>query len=304
MINPLSISIISYNRANDLLALLQSIDNLENIRKIVDKVFILNNNSVEDYSNVEDYITNSDEPYYDYEKSDINLGVSAGRNKIFTKVKSDLLLEIDDDMVITQSEFLVNIINFFDNCDKNIGVLGFEVRYFANNEIQKNTLLHKKFEKYVKLSSFYTYYFAGGAHVFRMEAVKSELELYPKAFFYGMEEYDLGYRILDKGYKISYQNSIKILHKESPSGRLPSAEKLKNMWVNKTLVTYKYLPIYYTLSCTTLWAIHFLVHSKLDFRNFIKGSFELVKKMMQTNRTPIKASTLAYLKSVEARLTH
>ena len=64
-------------------------------------------------------------------------------------------------------------------------------------EMQVNAFPHKNFSSYLRDQDFFqTYYYAGGAHAIRRE-VLDRTGNYPVDFFYGMEEYDLSYRILD-----------------------------------------------------------------------------------------------------------
>ena len=77
--------------------------------------------------------------------------------------------------------------------------------------------------------------------------IKSEsldvVGLYPESFFYGMEEYDLSYRLIEAGYSIGYDPSVTVEHKESPAVRLGDHAKLRRRSVNNTVVAWRYLPV-------------------------------------------------------------
>ena len=89
-------------------------------------------------------------------------------------------------------------------------------------------LCHIKSLKNTKTDHFFeTYYYAGGAHAIKREVIE-KLGKYPGDFFYGMEEYDLAYRILDAGYSIVYSDKIVMLHKESPLGQKAQKRKASN----------------------------------------------------------------------------
>jgi Predicted glycosyltransferases len=87
---------------------------------------------------------------------------------------------------------------------------------------------------------------------------------YPTDFFYGMEEYDLSYRVLEAGYSIAYTDKVVMLHKESPLGRKPKKEKLQMMWVNKSKVAYRHLPKKYFYSTAFMWSLEYLKKNRLE----------------------------------------
>jgi GT2 family glycosyltransferase len=167
--------------------------------------------------------------------------------------------------------------------------------------MQVNALPHKKFEQYKNKSSFFTYFFAGGAHAIKRN-VLDEVGNLPEEFFYGMEEYDLSYRIIDKGYCIQYNNSIVMLHKESPLGRKPKHEKLRMMWVNKSKVAYRYLPKGYFITTAIMWSFQFLRETNFNVKGFFIGWKEVFQILSTEKRTPLKRSSLVYLENTEARL--
>jgi GT2 family glycosyltransferase len=117
-----------------------------------------------------------------------------------------------------------------------------------------------------------------------------------------MEEYDLSYRILEAGYSIVYSDKIVMLHKESPHGRTTKKEKLRMMWINKSKVAYRYLPIKYFRSTSVMWSLQYLRKTGFDLKGFFSGWKEIKKIRKNEKRTPISKSTLKYLEKVKARL--
>src|SRR5205823_9950514 len=125
---------------------------------------------------------------------------------------------------------------------------------------------------------------------------------YPEDFFYGMEEYDMSYRILNEGYSIVYSDKVVMLHKESPWGRKPKEEKIRMMWVNKSKVAYRYLPLKYYYSTALMWSLEYLRQSGFNMRGFFKGWKEIMNISSTETRKSIKKSTLDYLMKLKARL--
>lgn len=303
---PIGFIIITYNRCSDTLELLKNIAGLDQAAELLEEVILVNNASTDDYSEVKSYAANRDNSipikYYD---APSNLGVAKGRNYALSFSKAPYLIMIDDDAVLQNKDCLIQLLQEFNttNTERKKAIVSFKVLYYDTLAMQENALPHKQFADYKDKAFFETYYYAGGAHAIQRE-VFEKVGYYPEDFFYGMEEYDLSYRILDAGYSIVYSNKIIMLHKESPLGRKPKEEKIRMMWVNKSKVAWKYLPLPYFYTTAFLWSIQYLKLSGFSFQGFWKGwkSIAAMKKDTPTQR--IQGSTIAYLKKLKARLSY
>lgn len=301
---PISFIIITYNRCFDTLELLQNISSLTNASELLEDVIVVNNASTEDYSAVIEYIEDHDYLPFHYINAPTNLGVTKGRNFALQFAKGEICIFLDDDAILQNKDALVNTIQSFEQKGidgRPIAIVSFKVLYYQNLQMQVNALPHKQFEQYKNKSSFFTYYFAGGAHAIK-RTILNEVGNLPEEFFYGMEEYDLSYRLIDKGYCIKYDDSIVMLHKESPEGRKPKHEKLRMMWVNKSKVAYRYLPIGYFITTAFMWSLQFLKETNFNVSSFLKGWKEVFKIPTTEKRTPLNKSSLNYLAKTEARI--
>ncbi len=298
----MSFVIITYNRPADTLELLQNISELNRANELLQDVILVNNASSEDYSTVKQFHhPNLPLQYIDAPE---NLGVTRGRNFALQFAKSEIIIFLDDDAILQNADALENVVAAFKKPGYNnrpVGIVSFKVLYYDTLHMQVNALPHKQYEAYKDKPDFFTYYFAGGAHAIK-KSVLEEVGNLPPEFFYGMEEYDLSYRILDKGYSIKYENSIVMLHKESPLGRKPKSEKVRMMWVNKTKVAYRYLPKIYFYSTAIMWSLEYLKKTGFDINGWLKGWRQIFHISSTEKRTSIKSSTLLYLNEVEARL--
>lgn len=299
---PLSFIIITYNRPKDALELLQNISKLQDAAELLQDLVVVNNASTDDYSAVKNF-HNPDLPVL-YIEANENLGVTKGRNFALQYAKGETIIFLDDDAVLQNADALVNVLEAFkkpgfDN--RPVGIVSFKILYYDSLQMQVNGLPHKQFGKYKDKNEFFTYYFAGGAHAIKRNVLK-EVGNLPAEFFYGMEEYDLSYRILDNGYCIKYDSSIVMLHKESPLGRKPKSDKQRMMWVNKTKVAYRYLPKIYFYSTAIMWSIEYFLKVGFDLPGWFKGWKQVFRIPRKERRTKLKESTLEYLQKVEARL--
>ena len=299
---PLSFIIITYNRPADMLELMQNISGLEHSLDLLEEIIVVNNASTEDYSQVKDYASTSPLPFRYYDAPE-NLGVAKGRNFALQKGKAPLIIMLDDDAVLQNKACLVNLCAEFEknNTSRSKAIISFKVLYYDTVQMQVNALPHKRFEEYKNKDFFETYYYAGGAHAVKREVIE-KLGQYPDDFFYGMEEYDLAYRILDAGYSIVYSNKVVMLHKESPAGRKPKKEKLQMMWVNKSKVAWRYLPKKYFYSTAFMWSMQYLKETGFNLTGFWGGWKKILSISSAEKRTPVTQTTIDYLRKVKARL--
>ena len=299
----LSFIIITYNRPDDMLELARNISSLDHATDLLEEVIILNNASTDDYSAVKLFIEQHPHIPFRYFDAPENLGVAKGRNYALRKGTAPVVIMLDDDAVLQNKDALINILRDFEAAPGELprAIISFKVLYYDTLTMQVNALPHKRYEEYKEKSFFQTYFYAGGAHAVKREVIE-KLGYYPEDFFYGMEEYDLGYRILENGYSIVYSDKIVMLHKESPLGRKPKKDKLRMMWVNKTKVAFRYLPKKYFYSTAFMWSLQYLKETGWNLSGFIKGWQEIKNIPSIEKRKPLKRSTLNYLRSLKARL--
>lgn len=303
---PLSFVIITYNRPSDTLALLRNILTLNRAAELLEDVIVVNNASTESYETVKHFIAENSQVNFQYIDAPSNLGVAGGRNFAFKYARASIMILIDDDAELGNKDALENIVRLFEKHQKDerpLGIISFKVLYYENRQMQVNAFPHKRFEAYKDLSFFNTYYFAGGAHAIKKEVLE-KVGLYPEDFFYGMEEYDLSYRMLENGYSIAYTDGVIMLHKESPLGRNPKREKLLMLWINKSKVAFRYLPGKYFWSTAFMWSLQYLRHTGWHVGGFFKGWGMVFKIPRTEKKTPVSPKTLQYLKQTKARLSY
>lgn len=293
-----------------MLELLQNISQLDQAGELLQEVIVVNNASTEDYSKAKEFIKNTPNIPFCYFEVNENMGVARGRNFAIQKSSAPILIMLDDDSVLQHKAALKQTLLAFENkpadhpdINRETAIVSFKVLYYDSLEMQKNGLPHKKYNKYKDKHSFYTYFYSGGAHAIKKQVLE-QIGYYPEDFFYGMEEYDLGYRIIDKGYAIQYNDSIVMLHKESPLGRKPTSEKLMMMWVNKSKVAWRYLAKIYFYSTALLWSFQYLRITGFNLKQYFRAWKAIAAIPRTEKRKKISKATLAYLRKVEARLVY
>lgn len=299
----LSVIIITYNRPDDLLRLLKNIAGQEEADRLLDRVVIIDNASTVSYKSVTDFIDLQKLPFH-YIQSEENLGVARGRNKAISEVQSPVVITLDDDAYFKDTDALIKIDRLFGSeyaLQNKVGVYCFKVFWRDTADIQQSAFPHKKFNKYRKKDKFLTSYYIGCAHAILLEAYDSAGN-YPADFFYGMEEYDLGYRILDAGYKIAYDSSVSVAHFESPKGRVPDVKKIQMLWVNKSKMAYRNLPYRYFISISVMWSLQFLKKWPFAWKWWFEG-WKIIFSIPRTEkRKVVSKETLKYIREVGGRL--
>jgi GT2 family glycosyltransferase len=230
--------------------------------------------------------------------------VSRGRNRLMQEARGEYLLVLDDDIVFEATNSFAYMAHALDDeyyQSQRTAILTFRVLYFENRQPQVTAFPHKQFEKLKDEPRFLTYYFTGCCHLIRKSAL-AETGLYPTDFFYGMEEYDLSYRMIAKGYSLAYDAGATVLHKESPLGRQPNHKKLASQWVNKSKVAWRYLPARYFFSTAIAWSLQYLRQAFTRPADFLKGLGRIVQIPFKEKRQKVNTASLRYLRQVQARL--
>lgn len=286
-----------------MLALARNIAQLDQASELLEEVIVVNNHSTADYGEVAQYMQEASHIPFRYFVANENLGVSRGRNFAIRQGRAAILIMIDDDAEMLNRDCLLVLLKEFERSESQRprAVISFKVLYESTRALQLSAFPHKKALVRKDFEAFETYYFAGGAHAITRTSL-DQVGLYPEDFFYGMEEYDLSYRLLDAGFSISYSARVVMLHKESPLGRSPAAEKLQMMWVNKSKVAWRYLPWPYFFSTSLMWSIQFLLLTRFHLPGFLSGWWKICKIPLKETRRVIGKATRTYLASVQARL--
>lgn len=286
-----------------MLALVQNIATLDHADALLQEVIIVNNASTADYRSTKAFIAEHPEIPFKFIDASENLGVARGRNFAVSHSTGNYLIMLDDDAEMGNKDCLDILLQEFEQKggERETAILSFRVEYFDTRTIQKNAFPHKELERYKNLDRFDTYYFAGGAHAIRRDLFL-QMGGYPLDFFYGMEEYDLSYRLINAGYAIRYAGNVLMLHKESPLGRNTKKEKQAMLWINKSKVAWRYLPLKYFWSTTLLWSVEYLLKTKFDLSGWISSWGKVMQIRKNEKRNPIHADAMNYLRAVHARL--
>jgi len=300
----LSVLVVTFNRPDDLLELLESLAAQEGATEVLEEMLILDNGTSADYTQCWDFVSRHPELPIRVLRSDENVGAGAGKNILMREARSDTFLFLDDDVVFSTSRDLAAAATVLEKDffrDAKTGIVQLRVVYHDTKEPQRSAYPHKRRDPSPADTEFVTVFIAGGATLLKKEAL-DQAGLYPEGALYAMEEYDLGYRVIDAGYSIGYDPSVTIEHKESVAGRLPEHAKLRLQWVNKSVIAWRYLPRRYFVTTALMWSLEYVRRVRGHPGSYLRGWRDVARIPFVEQRKPIGPKALAYLRAVEARL--
>lgn len=231
---------------------------------------------------------------WQYVKLGFNKGVSA-RNDGANAARGEYMLFVDDDAFLNPE-----------------GVLDrYEAAFASNPDVAIVTARHIDHDtgKTPRASfphtdkslprdrPFKTFRFQGNGFAVRRAAFDA-IGPMSEDFFYGLEEIDYAYRVVDAGYEIYYEPGCWVVEHNDPGGRMPKKEVEEMRLTNKLIISFKYLPaIYLPLNFLLFSAyVFYLNRGRINvfrsFGNFLKWTRENPK-----GRKPIGRPALAYIES-------
>ncbi len=220
-----------------------------------------------------------------------NLGFTGGNNLGIKAAKGDYFFVVNNDTEVTE-DLLERLLEPFE-ADKSVGVVSPKIRYFHN----QNTLQYAGFTEINPLTgrnksigdkeedngqhntAGYTAYAHGAAMLLKREVVEKAGSL-ADIFFIYYEELDWSARIRRAGYKIYYQPTALIYHKESITMGKESA--LKAYYHNRNRVLFMrrnsssgqlaFFLFFFTFAVTPKTVLKYLVNGQFShMKNFFRG---------------------------------
>jgi len=286
--------IITFNRSDELAGCLANVTQQDYPHK---EILVVDNGSVDDTRKIVQH--NFPEIRYLYLEK--NLGVSGGRNHGTLAAQGEICIYLDDDARFTDPAATAKAVSCFVN-DGQLACLAFTI-----NNAFTDTEEYKAIPRVDKRQIDHDYectYFCGAGFALR-RAVFLELGMFWERFFYGGEELDYSYRLLDQGYKIMHSAAITISHREVQQARP------KGQWIyfnarNRCWLAWRNLPWPYAVSTTLLWWGHTfyisLRHGLFPF--FFRGMRDALIGLpgVWRGRKTIGRDTVMRLKTLSGRL--
>jgi GT2 family glycosyltransferase len=168
-----------------------------------------------------------------------NAGVAGGRNLATRLGEAEIVVSLDNDAVFVDPHVLTRVLERFDGDDK-LGAIGFQILNGQTGDLDLLCWGYPKAQMAMSDQSFVTTRFVGAGHAYRRSAFDRAVG-YDESLFFYWEEVDLSLQLINLGYKIIYDPSMKIYHNISPVRRFSwTGDRYFYMVRNRLYIEYKY----------------------------------------------------------------
>lgn len=161
-----------------------------------------------------------------------NAGAAGGKTVGLKHAIGAFVVQLDDDEAFSDNIVCERVISYFEEYPE-AGVLSFNILDPRTHQTAERTVPRR--DKLMLYQDTLCAYFLGGGCAFKAEVLREVGYYWEMLNPYGSEEFDLSYRILEKGYSILWCKDIPIYHFESqvarPQGRRTYFETRNRPWV-------------------------------------------------------------------------
>lgn len=197
-------------------------------------------------------------PHHQYLFSGGNKGVHA-RNDGFDAARGEYIVLLDDDVLVETPAMLDLFAARFAEDDR-LGAI--TIRKHVRGETRRRVDLIPHTAKDVDLTqTFLTFRFVGGCVAFRTACLRQVGGFLPD-FFYGLEEIELSYRIIDAGWRIRYDPAVSCEELEHPAGRDAKKRVQTQRLANKYIISYLRMPFPEVLVNAALFTPYLLIRQR------------------------------------------
>lgn len=241
-------------------------------------------------------------------RSEKQLGVAGGRNRLFQHATGDIFFVLDDDAVLQSPETLARLAQIFTQYTE-IGIVACKILEICNGvQIKKVPFPRKVLRRFpgIEEKAQLVSYFLGGAHGIRRQVIET-CGSYHSELMFGEEELDLAYRTIAYGWKIYYEPAIVVYHLPQPSvvgQENHQCTELFHHIKNRIYIVRRYLPMRYALVHLTVWL---WIYASMALRArcpmvLMKGIAAGIQLARRTPREVLNHTAMNYLRKHFGRL--
>lgn len=232
-------------------------------------------------------------------RSDANVGVTAGRNRLVEAATGNVLVFLDDDAVFLTPP-CVRLTEAF-GTDPRLGAVAFRV-----HRPGRDVSLEHPFRGEAAGASESARdcaYFVGCGYAVRRRA-HLDGGGYDDRFFYSTEEVDLSFRLLRDGWRLRYEPAIEVEHRPSPRGRDASSSVPGWRMRNRLLLVRAHLPAPLALVHAAVWGARTAVEAARDQSLGRWWRLTCDGVSMPVVRRPLGWATLAHAHRIGGRVLY
>lgn len=215
-----------------------------------------------------------------------NVGVSRGRNAGWAATTAEVVCFLDDDARFGSATVVADAVQRL-AVDPGLAVVSFRISDEEGRVVRKHIpMLGKRRPRRVARVTT----FLGGACAVRRGALEA-VGGFPEEFFYGLEETDLAWRLLDRGFDLLYAGDLEVIHPvvamSQRSGAIRHTARNRVLLARRRLpwvLAAVYLPVRMVLSLANL-------RSWRDLRSLV-GGYRSGFRDPAGDRQPMRWSTV------------
>lgn len=224
-----------------------------------------------------------------------NVGV-IGRNVGMARATGAIISLLDDDVFVQTADFPDILARLF-QADPKLGAVTIHKVLSDTNETRRDLIPHSR--KDVDMTRpFDTFRFVGGFVAIGRGAYDRVGGFSPE-FFYGSEEVEFSYRLIDDGWKILYSPEILAIELEHASGRAPEKAAQTMRLRNRYIMAWMHMPfpqIVFNYVLFTLY-IAYYARGQIDVPQAIGGFVSWLRRKDRPRRRPLSAAAVAYIRA-------
>jgi GT2 family glycosyltransferase len=229
-----------------------------------------------------------------YVKIGENIGVRARNNGAAVAEARFVLFVDDDDMLFPDDALVLYERAFREN--PSVAIVTARVIDQKTGDTPRKVFPHTN-KRLPHGMSRKTFRFQGSGFAI-VRHVMAEIGPMSEDYFYGLEEIDYAYRIIEAGHEILYEPAIWVLMFEDLGGRVPLRQREEMRLTNKLIISYKYLPVIYFVPNIILFSAYVFVLNRGRINPF--RSFKAFTGWLSTNRQkrmPVGKHALDYIRA-------
>ena len=168
-----------------------------------------------------------------------NLGVAGGRNAATRLGRAPCVIALDNDAIFAGEDEAARAAARL-QADPGLAAIGFRILNFYSRADDETSWSYPAVLKSRSEKEFLATRFVGAGHALRRAAFEA-VGGYDDSLFFCLEELDVAYRLINRGYRILYAPEVAVLHKVSPEHRVNwSGNRYYYLVRNRLYIEYKY----------------------------------------------------------------
>lgn len=236
-------------------------------------------------------------------------GVAAARNTLADAARGDLLVFLDDDMHLAEPDALQRLVAPLAR-DERIGLVATTIVDRSQDpprDLVPFGRLARWRDPSLEQREGPAAYFLGGCHAVRARAMTA-CGGYDEAFVFGEEELDLAYKLVRRGQTMAFVPGRFAVHDPPPTRGAAHpdrrGQRIENLARNRLVLAARHLPLRYAVPYVAAWSLRHGAHAVRHraFGAWVRGFASGVQAAAETERRPLDAETIAYLRRSHGRL--